>query len=46
MNPNVLQNESKILDEELETALTDFQMFVGLEQTGTTNFHSNSVTDC
>jgi hypothetical protein len=38
MNPKVLQNDSQISDEELENALTDFQMFVGLEETGTTNF--------
>jgi hypothetical protein len=40
MNPEVLQNYSQISHEELENALTDFQMFVGLEQTGTTNFNT------
>lgn len=39
MNPEVLQNYSQTLPEELENALTDFQMFVGLEQTGTANFN-------
>ncbi|XP_023709357.1 macrophage metalloelastase isoform X2 [Cryptotermes secundus] len=34
MNPEVLQNYSQIPNEELENALRDFQMFVGLEQTG------------
>lgn len=40
MNPEVLQNYSWISHEELENALTDFQMFVGLEQTGTANFNT------
>jgi hypothetical protein len=47
MNPNVLQNDSTISDEELENAVADFQIFVGLEQTGTANFQrSISIPGC
>jgi hypothetical protein len=40
MNPEVLQNDSQISNEELENALTDFQMFIGLEQTGSKNLNT------